>query len=231
MLLYLTAWLAFALGARVSGEWQGEIVAPLTVLYFAILSLLIGSLASAQERQFGTADAQMLVPVSASRQWAVKAATAIGLAMALGVGVPAVLDRMAPAADMQRLFRGGAVTMLSIMAVLTASSLYVSSLCRSGVTAMVFSFPAIVGALLIVQTVGWKVFLAAQDHQVHLVYRASMDWTVPAFNLGIIVLLLWLGARNHRLAEAGFARICCQGLLIGTYLTAGALVIGALAAL
>jgi ABC-2 family transporter protein len=231
-LMYVTAWAAFALGTRVAGGWDAEISAVLNLLYFTILSMLIGSLASAQERHFGTADAQMVLPVGAWKQWAIKSGTALALALTLGLVVPVVLDRLAPAYDTVRLFHGGPLIMASIIAVLTVSSLYVSSLCRSGVAAMVFSFPALVGSLVIVQTVGGTAALAARAHGVRpLIHGSFMQRTLNAFVVCGIGLLLWLGGRNQRFSEGDGPRIWRQLLLIAVYLSTGAVVLGVLSVL
>jgi hypothetical protein len=231
VLIYLTAWAAFAFGTRLAGGWDAEVSAVLNVLYFTILSLVIGSLASAQERQFGIADSQMALPVSAPRQWAVKAGTAISLAVAIGVGLPAVLNGLAPAPDSVRVFGSDAVTMAWIVVVLTTSSLYVSSLCGSAAAALVFSFPAILGALSIVSVIGWTAAQAVTASDLRLLVRGvPVEWAVRVVGLGFIAMLLTLGGRNHRITDGGTARICRQALLIAAYLSTGALVLGALAA-
>src|SRR6476646_5138031 len=53
------------------------------LLYFALLPLLIGSLASAQERQFGMLQSQAMLPVPRAQQWAVKATVVLVLALVL----------------------------------------------------------------------------------------------------------------------------------------------------
>ena len=53
--------------------------------------ILIGSLASAEERQLGTLEWQTLLPSPAWQQWAVKVGVTFGLALLLGVGLPALL--------------------------------------------------------------------------------------------------------------------------------------------
>jgi ABC-type transport system involved in multi-copper enzyme maturation permease subunit len=231
-LMYVTGWAGFALGTRVAGGWDAGISTVLNLLYFTILSLLIGSLASAQERQFGTADAQMVLPVGAWKQWAVKSGTAIAIALALGLGVPVLLDRLAPAYDTVRLFHGGTLMMASIIAVLTASSLYVSSLCRSGIAAMVFSFPALVAALFIVQTVGWTAALAASGNDLQpLIHGPFMQRTLETFVFCGMVLLLWLAGRNQRFADGDRPRIWRQALLIAAYLSTAGVVLGVLSGL
>ena len=49
------------------------------ILYGALLAVLIGSLASAEERQNGTLEWQLLLPMAAWKQWAVKVGTVLVL--------------------------------------------------------------------------------------------------------------------------------------------------------
>lgn len=110
----------------------------------ALIAMLIGSLASADERQLGTLEWQLLLPVATWKQWTVKVATTLGLALLLSLGVPALLAAITPGLSMPRgrpqLQLAGVVTLL------TVSSLYVSSLSTSGLRALLVSLPVIVGA-------------------------------------------------------------------------------------
>ncbi len=76
---------------------------PATVMYAGFVALLVGSLASAQERHLGTLEWQTLQPVPAWQQWAVKVGVAWLLAIALGVALPAVLDILQVSARPQRI--------------------------------------------------------------------------------------------------------------------------------
>ena len=58
------------------------------------ISLLAGSLASAEERQLGTLEWHALLPMSARTQWTVKAGMAVGVAVVLGLGLPALLSSL-----------------------------------------------------------------------------------------------------------------------------------------
>ena len=60
-------------------------------VYWLGLPVLIGSLATADERQFGTLAWQLQLPTPVWQQWAVKVGTVFGLAMLLAVGVPMLL--------------------------------------------------------------------------------------------------------------------------------------------
>ena len=68
---------------RSMSRWASCI--PLTLLYGGSLAILIGSLASAEERQLGMLEWQTLLPSPAWQQWAVKVGVTFGLALLLGV--------------------------------------------------------------------------------------------------------------------------------------------------
>ena len=55
------------------------------------LAILIGALASAEERSLGTLHWQTLQPYAASKQWTIKTATALSLTVLLVVALPALL--------------------------------------------------------------------------------------------------------------------------------------------
>jgi hypothetical protein len=107
-----------------------SILAVLAVLYGGLLALLIGALASAEERHMGTLEWQLLMPVAAWRQFAVKTAVALGLSLALCYALPLAISRGA-----------FAVTLFHALGVLllTLGSLAVSSRCNSGLPAMVIA--------------------------------------------------------------------------------------------
>jgi hypothetical protein len=97
---------------------------------------------------------------------------------------------------------------------------------------LVFSFPAILGALSIVSVIEWTAAQAVSASDLRLLVRGvPIEWAVRVAGLGFIAMLLILGGRNHRLTDGGIARICRQALLIAAYLSTGAVVLGVLSAL
>jgi hypothetical protein len=137
--LYVAAWIALWALEHQAPEVPRLPLQLLTSIYLALLAILIGSVASAEERHLGTLPSQLLLPVAAWKQWTIKAATALGLALLLGIALPYVLYTVAPPPDDRmplRLWREPAIVIL-----LTTLSLYVSSLCGSAVRAIVVAIP------------------------------------------------------------------------------------------
>ncbi len=116
----------------------------LLALYVITVPALIGSLACAEERHFGVHDSQLLLPFKASLQWFVKAAMAVGLALILALLLPSLLVRLLPAyAHVGP--RGNMITRETVFIVLgsVSVSLYLSTLARSGMTAMIYAIGVI----------------------------------------------------------------------------------------
>jgi hypothetical protein len=224
--IYLVAWLALWALEHQAPEVPRLPLQPLTLLYLGILSVLIGSVASGEERQLGTLPGQQLLPVAAWKQWAIKAATALGLALLLGIALPCVLYAVIPPPDDRLPVRLRSEPVAVIL--LTTVSLYVSSLCGSGVRAMVASIPVVVGSALYVTTVGGILS--------DIAYRAVRDATVSESNrvrvlqmiamqtrtqyavilaaMVTMALLLRFGFTNHRSGEHPPAMVAIQATVL-----------------
>ena len=68
----------------------------LTMGYAVTSALLVGALASAEERRLGTLSWQLLLPVSRRTQWATKVAVVLGISGALTYMLPGLLARFIP---------------------------------------------------------------------------------------------------------------------------------------
>lgn len=174
-----------------------------SVLFGALMALLIGSLASAEERQIGTLEWQLLLPMAMWKQWAVKVGTTLGLAALLSFALPIVL-----AAG-----HVGVNGYASAIVLLTVGSLYVSSLCPSTLRALMVS-----GALVI------SLSIAAS--------RAAVAWSfTPLAALVALVpwfaLVLWFAFENHRSAERDARRVFQQVMWMAGGLALGVAIVTA----
>ena len=170
-----------------------EVLVP---VYFGAIALVAGSVASAEETNYGTVEAQLLVPVKAAQQWAIKAAVAVLLALVLGLGVPLLLLYSLWSGDV-----GGSVVHVAPSAVvigwLTACGLYASSLSTSSVRALMLAGPFALGLQLI------AVF----------VMRAPGQTTEAGIFTGVIamaVLLIAMAGVNHLTADRAPKRALFQ---------------------
>jgi hypothetical protein len=224
--LFALLWVATASLERSVPDFPSLPLNAMSMLYAGVLAMLIGSMASADERQMGTAEWQMLLPMPAWQQWVLKAGVALGLAVLLGVVLPAALRYLSPAGDdIHQAARAWRET-TAMVVVLTACSLYVSSLCTSGVRALVLSFPTVVALLWFVGTTGELLFrlllLARLPPETRQWLRVDNLGNLSiVIGGGLVALLLWLASRNHRWADRSAARTVTQVLAITGYITAG----------
>jgi hypothetical protein len=204
--VWMVFWIVESASTRLVPGFVGLPLAVVAVLFGALEAMLIGSLASAEERQLGTHDWQVLLPMAAWRQWFVKAGTALGLAAVLSLGLPVLLG-------------GGGVAFNAwysgVIVFLTAGSLYVSSLCRSGLRALIVSAALLLAASMIVPRI------APADAR-----PAAALFGVPA--AAVVILMLWFAFENHRLAGQSTVRVVRQAMWIGGCLGVGAAVVGLL---
>ncbi len=203
--LYVATWIAVVLiGESLFPARRAGYMTVATLLHAGAIPLLAGSLASAEERQLGTLHWQLLLPVAAWRQWAVKATVVLILALGLALGVPAILYGLfAPGVVPVRLDWSAAALIAGVASV----SLYASSLSANGVRALLASAAAIAGQLLVAHIaldvipgwmpLAWELRNAASA----LLYVASA---------AVCAWLLWLGMKNHGSAERGVRRVLKQ---------------------
>jgi hypothetical protein len=112
-----------------------------------MLSLLIGSLASAEERQLGTLEWQILLPVPMWQQWTVKVLTTVSLSLILGVGMPLLTTMSLALHELSlRSWLGLAIA----APLLTIAALYVSTLSSSGVRALALGAPLLASVAIAV---------------------------------------------------------------------------------
>jgi len=190
-----------AVAARLNPDFGREVpIRGVGMLYFALLPLLVGSLASAQERQFGMLQSQAMLPVRRSQQWMVKAGVVLVLALVLGVVLPWFV--FAP----PQISRASFWPLAATIVLLTTWSLYISSWCGSGVIALALLLPASAAAMTLAKWIDWTV--------IGLLFKRSavgaygiLTQPFSVFTLWMIVgtplaaLLLVFAARNHWAAE------------------------------
>ena len=239
--LYVLCWATTALMDRFVPDFPVDFpLLPLTILYFAVLSIVIGSLASAEERQLGTLEWQVLLPMPIWRQWMVKVAVVIGLAFALGVALPIALSYVHVSEDVRvqgtplwtdKVF---VVRMTAAIVLLTACGLYLSSLSTAAVQASVLSIPVVfAGAAVLPYLADWAprmayaivIRLGRRPNVLHIdpntTYRLWSSDIPLVIAAGLVVLLLRFAMQNHRSAERSLSRISRQAIGIVAYLAAG----------
>jgi hypothetical protein len=196
--VWVLIWIVISASTKIVPGFAGFPLPVVSILYGALLALLIGSLASAEERQIGTLEWQVLLPMATWKQWAVKVGTVLGLAGLLSFGIPLVLAAGHVGVNA---WHAGAIILLTI------GSLYVSSLCPSGVRALMVSAPVMLALAVLSQYLyvvsGWP--------------RALLALPLA----GVVALLLWFALENHRSAGQSAGRVSMQVMWIAGCLTLG----------
>ena len=242
--LYVVSWVGIVTVSGMSPEVKTTLLFMMTLFHCAAVTVLAGSLASAEERQLGTIEWQSLMPLAGWKQWAVKAGASLTIALTLSFGLPALLLSLNASPELRgelpRLVSPG-VALVIVPTVVAA--LYISSLSANGLRAVLLSVPIILGVMSAFSRLfpasirrspsdiwqRWARFYrygAADFDGGLLLYRGLADGVALIVYLGIVLLLLRLALRNHRSAERGSRRVWNQVGGIGAFVIAGAILAG-----
>jgi ABC-type transport system involved in multi-copper enzyme maturation permease subunit len=200
------------------------------LLYCMGLAVVIGALASAEERQLGTLEVQLLQPVSALAQWVVKCVVALSLAVLLGVALPVGLITVVSLNTGSIPIVAMSPTLFLLVIMLTSSSLYISSLVGSGVKAMTWSLPAGIGVAIFIQTTRTAI-ASASTRLGNPVPADTAEASLVAahvLTLLIVPVLLWFGFVNHTTAEHRWPRTLAQLATTALLMAVGVFAAGAL---
>jgi hypothetical protein len=229
--LYVLEWIVAVSLAGVSDVKYGYLLSGLTMLHIGLLPILIGSFASAAERQIDTLQSQLLLPMAAWKQWAVKVGVVFGSAVVLGMVLPAVLLSVSQSDGVNAMPLTEWETVMFAVVLLAAGSLYISSLCRSGLWALLMSFPAVVGSKLFLQlsfeSLANPSFAIVRQLSGLPMPRFRPFYFVPPRALsvllvgGVIALALRFAFINHRSADRPATRVWTQVILMATFVAAG----------
>ena len=225
--LYVVIWTLLSVAQRHVPSWSTFPMGSVMLMYCVGLAIVIGALGSAEERQHGTFDVQSLQPVRALQQWAVKAAVSIGMALAFAVGLPMAANGVATLEGFQA--GPSSVDIIVLVVVLTSSSLYVSSLCSSGVRALALWLPVGMAAAMFVQmlngVIRWTTPQMASALMAFEQPTPPVVLAVRGLALGLVTSLLWLGYQNHTSSDRAPRRIAQQAALIAFVLAVGILLV------
>lgn len=215
---------------RMTPTALGDAKGALTALYAGFVALLIGSLSSAQERHLGTLEWQTLQPVAGWKQWSLKVTVAWALAIVLGLVLPIVLGVRH---DSGRFRSIPAESIAATLICLTTVGLYLSTLCRNSMSALVLTFPMIVASAAV--SSAFQRVLGSLLYQSYI--RAGgpprryiphdMSGPLLLFAVGLVAVLLSLAFVNHRTSDRSAVRTAKQALAIGAYVAIGLIAVAA----
>jgi len=220
--MFVGFYLYFALGHPPEVD-RGDATAMIAAINMVVSSLIVGSLASAEERNLGTLDWQLLLPMSAARQWAVKVTVLVALTLFMTVVLPFVLVWLVPPGpvrlDRWSLLNPAKAAVVAMVCLTT--SLYVSSLVSSGVRALITALPVLLAAITFTRLIG-------TPGQRGLEMFSALDLATRADVLvsvlgALLIGVLGLALGNHRTVDRSWRRVLAQAAAI----TAGlAVVVG-----
>jgi hypothetical protein len=114
--------------------------------------------------------------------------------------------------------------------VVTSSGMYLSSLCSSGMRAVVVALPVGAGLIVFVNWIAWLIPwvmeyvplapLGRALRPFRFIMAQNVEWLVLPVALGGVVLLLRLALRNHRSSERSSKRLLSQAAMIAGYIVA-----------
>jgi len=211
--IYLLEWATLWVLRLMAPGLEGTPFAVATAFHSGAAALLAGSLASAEERHFGTLEPQLLLPMATWKQWTVKAGTTFGVVLLLAVALPALLGRFSPSGDGLRVNGWFAAAMILLM----AASLYVSSLCASGLRALLASVAVMVSVVIagsaLYSVIGSNVYRTILSILSASQTDVPRSWAEPlaiALAAGFLALVLRFALVNHRSSERRVGRVGWQ---------------------
>lgn len=220
--LFVVAWMTIVVFADAALEtFHWESLRASAFLYSALVVLLIGACASAEERRLGTWPLQSIVPVAWWKQWAIKMFVVAGTAGLLAVLVPALLEAVGP--SVQAIDRVRWWTALSVLPL----ALYISSLNRNTIAVILIAIcVSIAGGLLMVTLSGalqpalaksWTTLGTATEA---LARVRSVEWLRTGLTVGLSVMVLRFAMVNHRSIRFNGSRIRRQLIFIAALVLA-----------
>ena len=247
--LYLVFWFAISWSARFLAPTLAVLLAPFSYVYAGTVALLLGSFASAEERQLGTLDWQVLMPVSAWKPWALKVLVACGLCLLLGFALPWTLESTAALPNDAGSVRAAGAGLPLALFGLTIMSLYISSASTGGLRALIASLAAAVPVVALGGGLVWLFDTTFSDSMPVLresgwyrtgafrAIRGLVDLRPPrevaliaALMLAIAPLLVRLALGNHASADRNLKRVWRQLGWMGAWSVAFTFVMGSLQA-
>jgi hypothetical protein len=237
--LYVAGWAGVVTMRYLAPDLELDFFNVLSGFYSGVIALIIGSLACAEERQMGTLDSQVLLPMASSQQWSVKVGVVLGLSMMLALALPQLLTgghSLLPS-EARSMLSAWLLTAIPIV-LLTVGGLYVSSLCSSGLWALLMSLPALWGAVLLVwlltDPMERVAFLIVWRLEPYMIPHSAGDDAVVVVLLlgaGVLAVVLRLALANYRSADRGPTRIGMQLICIASCLFVAMLLSSAVAAI
>lgn len=200
-----------------------------TIMYLVLIALVIGSVASAEERHLGTHDSQVLQPIAIRTQWRVKVAVVLALTVVNVLALPLLTTAIGRALDITvRTSAEFNVITATLAIIIACGALYISSLSTNGVQALLISVASMPLIALFVSLVVAPIARWALGYLFVMAMGVLPEppWLpvalVPILGAGVAAVVLHFALANHRAREGGARRVSAQLLAIAASLVAAA---------
>jgi ABC-type transport system involved in multi-copper enzyme maturation permease subunit len=238
-LIYALLYAGLVLWRRGTAE-ADSLAQALTMFFSGAIAIVIGSVMTAEERQLGTLDMQLLQPLAGGTQWFVKAGVALASAAVMTVVLPLALAAVLPPEGRDPFYSRNGIPpqFVATVMILVASSAYVSSLSFTTMRALTGSIAVVVGIAVAIQRVlmlvfeqGWKVTHTMKGR---IVQAPSFLFGSPGelfwwmFAAAVVLLVLRFARVNHQQANRGSGRVAAQVTAVALLAVAGFALAGAL---
>lgn len=162
----------------------------LWLMVWALVPLLVGTLAVAEERRLGTFDGQLVLPIARTRQWWIKVRWCYAIAFALGVVLPTFLELLVQGLLGREIPGLPGMLLVRLLCWLGATTLglFASSLARTLMTALSIVAGLVLAGFLVTGTVATSTD-RFQPSPLPLFLLVSA--------LVIFPTLFWLARRNY----------------------------------
>ena len=230
-LVYTVGSLVFA-AVEPNAKEVSQALYGLAPLYIGLITLLIGAVSSAEERQLGTAEWQAMMPMAAASQWAIKVLVTVGTLAVLALAAPAVVLSVVPVTRVL-VTRDAATASVLFSLPLVLIGMYTSSLSRNSLTAFMAAAPAAIAAwmgfvsflrppgpfgIAFLAQFGdtpWRwIYTSLAPHGLPKSAQAAFGSVIPAaaalIAIAPLLAAVYFAMRNHRSAERGARRILRQ---------------------
>jgi hypothetical protein len=212
----------------------------LTMFFTGAIAIVLGAVTTAEERQLGTHEGQLMQPLPTWQGWFVKAGMALGSAGILTILLPVVLITLLPIEHVRAFARGGLLSPQFIwsLAMIVAISTYVSALSPTTVRSLVATIAVLVAVAVFFQRVvmvaverAWQASHIAGARRFYFapwLTRRQEDAYWYLFFAALLFIIFRLAGSNQRRADRGLVRLSLQVGAIAVVTVAGFALAGAL---
>lgn len=204
-------------------------------IYFSILPLLVGAISTAEERNLGTLEGQLVLPLGTRKQWTLKCVMAWVVCLTLGFaahGFGAMVGWVAGVPIAQQFFHEISAGSLGIAAcqqsLVLALVVYASTLSRNSMKAMLLGIALFVvggciyGVLLEYARHflrGDEMMIAGRIYAIKPlappIAQEVIVWGLTAGTILFTLFILWLGYSNFRFSDRRPARLVAHAFAVG----------------